>query len=72
MEVLRWDDRFATTLYRANVSYGYAGGCFSRALCMPRGLSNIDLTGTGLRVSENFNNMTRLSGYHNFIIRQRT
>lgn len=50
MQVLRSDYRFASTVYRADVSYGTAEGCFSRALCMPRGLFNIDLTGTGLRV----------------------
>ena len=58
MEVLRWDDRFATTVYRSNVGYGTAASCLSSALCMPRGLFNIDLTGTGLRVSENLSNKT--------------
>lgn len=51
MAVLRWDNSFGYNVFRTNVSYGTAADCFSRALCMPRGLFNIDLTGTGLRVT---------------------
>ncbi|CAB4034681.1 venom prothrombin activator pseutarin-C non-catalytic subunit-like, partial [Paramuricea clavata] len=50
MEVLRWDNSFGYNVFLTNVSYGNAGDCFSKALCMPRGLFNIDLTGTGLRI----------------------
>ena len=50
MEVLRWDDSFGDTVFGNNVSYGVAADCYSRALCMPHGFFNVDLSGTGLRV----------------------
>jgi hypothetical protein len=57
-------------VFRTNVSYGKAADCFSRALCMPRGLFNIDLTGTGLRVRKvvsAYNYHNRLSNINIFI-----
>ena len=50
MEVLRRDNTFGQTTFGTNVIYAMAGSCFSKALCLPRGHFNIDLTGTGLKV----------------------
>ena len=58
MEVLRGDDSFGHTLFRSTVNYGLAGDCYSKALCMPRGFFNIDLSGTGLRVRKHYRKNT--------------
>ncbi|XP_028409645.1 uncharacterized protein LOC114532360 [Dendronephthya gigantea] len=50
MEVVRDDHSFGSTLFGKDIRYAHAYDAFSVALCEPRGMFNIDLTGTGLRI----------------------